>query len=279
MKRLLRRIAASASEAPPNAIHAVAYSGGVDSTVVAAALYRVVADPRRVVACLGVSPSLAPVQRDAARDTASAVGVTLMEIPTEEHVHPTYIENRGQSCYICKNHLYTALTSISTHFSTTRSSAEVVLYNGTNADDRSDPTRLGLVAAAEHRVVSPLDHATKMEVRRIARSLNLPNADAAASPCLRSRLALGVEATRAHLDRVARAEKLARERLDLDPTRTLRVRLLPGGRAAVELDDPECVARASEDETIADFFRQEGLGSVECRLYKYGAVSGQSGSD
>lgn len=86
----------------------------------------------------------------------------------------------------------------------------MVLFNGTNAEDRVDPTRVGLVAAEHFAVSSPIDALTKDEVRTVARHLGLPNWRHAASPCLRSRLALGVAATDEALRRVEQAEDAVR---------------------------------------------------------------------
>ena len=239
---------------------------------------------RRIVAAIGVSPSVSEDALQRARSVAGEIFPTensssYVEIRTTESESPIYRENLGESCYVCKTHLYDALSSVSRHFSA--SSSHVVLYNGTNFDDRSDPTRLGLVAASEHNVVSPLDHATKFEVRRIARAFGLSNADTAASPCLRSRLALGVEATVEHLARVADAEAFIRKHLVLDDARSLRVRLLPRDRVAVEVDiEDGSLEAASSDVEIRRYFESvrwgvndEGECNVAFRKYKYGAVS------
>ena len=110
------------------------------------------------------------------------------------------------------------------------------MYNGTNLDDTHDRTRLGLVSAANFSVVSPLTSLSKVQVREIAKHLGLSNWDAAPSPCLRSRLEFGVEATALHLGKVDKAEDAVRTALKLDGHDNLRVRILAGGRAAVELD-------------------------------------------
>jgi PP-loop superfamily ATP-utilizing enzyme len=89
----------------------------------------------------------------------------------------------------------------------------VVLYNGTNADDLTDPTRLGLLAASHHRVESPCCQLDKASVRRLARVAKLPNWNLAAAPCLRSRLATGVPATTQTLGDVEAAEAAVREAL------------------------------------------------------------------
>lgn len=78
----------------------------------------------------------------------------------------------------------------------------LTLYNGTNLDDLSDPTRVGLLAASKFNVYSPLSKLPKVEVRKLAKHLGLPNHNYAASPCLRSRLAFGVEATSDHLRKI-----------------------------------------------------------------------------
>jgi hypothetical protein len=127
------------------------------------------------------------------------------------------------------------------------------LYNGTNKDDLRDPTRVGLLAAAEFKVHSPIAGLDKTMVRAVARHVGLPNADAAAAPCLRSRLAYGVPAIPEHLHRIERAERFVRQQLSryyMTTTTTttngtdtgvmaavnLRVRFLARGRARIEID-------------------------------------------
>ena len=98
-----------------------------------------------------------------------------------------YVANDGRACLACKTHLYDNLKSISEQYKqTTKSpSAEMrttILYNGTNADDLRDPTRLGLIAASDFAVRSPLSSLPKDRVRAVGRHLGLPNWDYAASP-------------------------------------------------------------------------------------------------
>ena len=147
----------------------------------------------------------------------------------------------------------------------------VILYNGTNADDTKDPTRLGLVAASNFRVLSPLDQITKNEVRLASKYFGLPNWNAAASPCLRSRLAMGVEATEKHLKAVERAEEFVRRVLDLDTSRDVRVRMLAGGKAMVELYS----LNGSDD--VASVLRENGfekLCTEELGFKSFGGVRG-----
>lgn len=163
-------------------------------------------------------------------------------------------------------------------------SGDVILYNGTNADDLHDPTRLGLVAASNFAVRSPLSHITKVDVRRAAKYLGLPNWNAAASPCLRSRLAMGVEATSAHLKAVEDAECFVREVLGLDDTANVRVRMLSGGRAMVELDDSffvgvddnneNWVVRTLHEHGFEDQLRNRGFTSLAgVRQFRTGSVA------
>lgn len=194
-----------------------------------------------------------------------------MEVPTKEGTDEQYIANKGQACFICKSHLYSALEAVTQtahdmnyqqqqqqkneqqheqqHDAGSYGNSQgVILYNGTNKDDTHDPTRLGLIAAKNFSVQSPLLYITKDQVRIAAKHLNLPNYNYAASPCLRSRLALGVEATQDHLDAVQKAEEKVRDLLGLDVTMDLRVRMLAGKRAMVELDRRWFVDNNNDDD-------------------------------
>lgn len=140
------------------------------------------------------------------------------------------------SCYSCKTHLYTALNDIDHYMKDIDKLNDVVLFNGTNKDDLKDKTRVGLLAANEFRVASPLDDLTKNEVRAIALELGLPNHAYAASPCLRSRLAYGVKATDENLNRIEEAEILVRQILNPSVEQNIRVRHMEDGGAQIELD-------------------------------------------
>jgi PP-loop superfamily ATP-utilizing enzyme len=225
-------------------------------------------------------------QVDIARKVAAKIGIELLEIETDEGKDPTYIANAGKACLACKTHLYSALEAVaeaamtSANASSTGGNGQprrVVLYNGTNADDTRDPTRLGLVAASNFRVESPLLQTTKADVRRAAKHLGLPNHDYAAAPCLRSRLAFGVEATRAHLQAVGEAERRVRAALELDPTANLRVRMLARNQAMVELDQHVLIDTDAENlldrEGFENVFQELGFASYGVRAFKSGAVA------
>jgi len=223
-----------------------------------------------------------------ARSIACNIGIDLKEVPTTEGFDVTYIENQGQACFVCKSHLYSALEAVTATVSSIATSHEhtknVIMYNGTNADDTKDPTRLGLVAAKTFSVQSPLIHTTKDDVRRAAKHMNLTNWNYAASPCLRSRLALGVEATSTHLRAVSKAEDRVRSVLNLDKTINMRVRMFSGKRAVVELDEAWLALYNEENgnkieislkfEGVEDYFRELGfLGGFRVRAFKSGSVS------
>lgn len=280
----------------------IAFSGGVDSSLAAALVNYIFKHNINdslfngtVKAVIGVSSSLPQRQLDLARSIADHVNIELMEVKTTEGTDETYIANEGKACYICKNHLYSALEAVAStaneiSIQSTHQNHKVALFNGTNADDTKDPTRLGLLSAKTFSVKSPLINISKTDVRRAARHLNLPNWNYAASPCLRSRLALGVEATSSHLKAVNLAEERVRKVLSLDETVNLRVRMLAGKRAMVELDhhlvqQNDVQERSDEvsfslferilrDDGFEEFCKQLGFhGGIGVRPFKTGSVS------
>lgn len=235
----------------PSAANVVAFSGGIDSSLVAALVHKSFVSHLNknnvgsVQAVLGISNAVPQSQIIMARKVANIIGIPLQEVTTAEGKDEAYIRNDGHACFVCKTHLYSTLQSVANAVmkeqiqkqqQNCNTNTSVILYNGTNADDTKDPTRLGLVAATNFRVMSPLDNITKDEVRIAAKYLGLPNWNAAASPCLRSRLAMGVEATERHLKAVESAEEFVRKVLVLDETHNVRVRMLAGSKAMVELD-------------------------------------------
>jgi uncharacterized protein len=162
----------------------VAFSGGVDSSVVVAAAVRILGADR-VVAVLGVSPSLAADERTAAHEVARFIGVPVVEVATFEGDRPAYRANGPDRCFHCKDELFTRIDDevIAAH------RLDAVAY-GENADDSLRPDRPGARAATDHHVLRPLVEAglDKAAVRRLARSWQLPCADKPAAPCLASRV-------------------------------------------------------------------------------------------
>lgn len=204
---------------------AVAFSGGVDSAVVAAAAQRACGDA--AVAVTAVSPSLAAGELEAAGQLAEQIGIRHVVIRTEEFSQPGYQRNAGDRCYFCKTELYSQLEG------RTHDLGVDVIVNGANVDDQGD-YRPGMRAADEHAVRSPLIEAgfTKSDVRALALEWNLPVWDKPASPCLSSRIAYGVEVTAERVRRVDDAERFLREQLGI---RELRVRLEANDLARIEV--------------------------------------------
>ncbi|MBR9974397.1 MAG: hypothetical protein KFF77_02355, partial [Bacteroidetes bacterium] len=248
-------------------LHMVAFSGGVDSTLVAKAVFDVF--PGNSEAVMALSPSVADAMRQSAVDLAARIGIPLRFIETHEYLDPDYVANEGMSCYVCKSSIYDAMEAISA--SDAALAAGTLLYNGTNAEDAADPTRVGLRAAREHAVRSPLARYAKHEIRQLLRHAGLPNWNAAASPCLRSRLQIGVHATPEHLRRIEAAEQIVRRVYALDGTVDFRVRHLAGDTAMVEIGAPLLdhidLTRCSDD------LQALGFRAVDKRAFRSGSVS------
>lgn len=185
---------------------AVAFSGGVDSSVMVALAARAVGVDA-TVAVLGVSPSLAADEHLNAVSTASALGVRLVEVATQEMDDPRYVANAGDRCYFCKYELYTR-----TFLDVVSREQVDVLLNGDTADDRGRTDRPGAGAAVQLGVRSLLAEAGlgKPEVRALARSMGIPTWDKPAAPCLASRIPTGQPVTIEGLRAVDRAEAAVR---------------------------------------------------------------------
>lgn len=212
----------------------VAFSGGVDSSLVAALAARALGE--RALAVTAVSPALATGELDGARDVAHAIGIRHETITTAELEREGYRANGRDRCYHCKTELYDQLAALAT-----RRGFAVVL-SGANADDVGD-WRPGLTAAAEHGVIHPLLEAgvSKDQVRRLARELGVPSAEKPASPCLASRIPYGTEVDPVVLAQIDRAE-LAVKALGYS---VLRVRHY-GERGRVELPEEDLHALTSD---------------------------------
>jgi len=214
---------------------AVAFSGGIDSTVVAKAAQLALGS--QAVAVTGVSASLAAGELEEARQMATLIGIRHEVIATDELNKPQYVQNAPDRCYHCKTELYTQLDGLAERLGV------AVVANGANADDAGD-YRPGMRAATEHRVTSPLLECelTKREVRLLAAEWSLPTWDKPAMPCLSSRVAYGEEVTPERLAMIDQAEQFLRA-LGL---RELRVRYHKGDLARLEVPLSE-LSRLCED--------------------------------
>ncbi|CAN5666060.1 ATP-dependent sacrificial sulfur transferase LarE [soil metagenome] len=223
----------------------VAYSGGVDSSLVAGVAHEVLGD--RALAVTAVSAALARRDLDEAASLAGARGWRHRTVSTHEGRREGYVRNAQDRCYWCKTELFETLAPLAAEL-------DAVVVTGTNADDLSDH-RPGLLAAAEHSIRAPLAEAglAKSDVRALARAMGLPTADKPASPCLASRFAYGVKVTPEGLRRVERAEEAVRAHGFAD----LRVRD-HGDLARIEVPRDEVERAAALSAVLADALRELG---------------------
>ena len=182
---------------------AVAFSGGVDSTLVAVAAHRVLGS--KALAVTAVSPALAKRELKETVSLAARFGFPHRIIHTNEMEREGYVANSPQRCYFCKTELYSQLTELAD-----QESIKWVV-NGANTDDIGD-YRPGMVAASVHRVRSPMVEVglTKADVRVIAKILDIPIWDKPAQPCLSSRIPYGTPVTVENLSKVEQAEDYLR---------------------------------------------------------------------
>jgi uncharacterized protein len=236
---------------------AVAFSGGIDSTVVAQAAHLALGD--RAVAVTADSASVPRREIEEARQLAALIGIRHEVVRTTEFTDPDYVRNDGSRCYHCKSELYDQIEELLPRLGVS------VICSGANLDDQGD-YRPGLKAAAEHAVRHPLQEAgfRKADVRALAHHWGLPTWDKPASPCLSSRLAPGVEVTQERTARVEAAEEYLRA-LGL---RECRVRLHEGELARIEVPAAE-IARLADPvirEPLARRFQELGFRFVTIDL-------------
>ncbi|MEM9353909.1 MAG: ATP-dependent sacrificial sulfur transferase LarE [Planctomycetota bacterium] len=227
----------------------VAFSGGVDSAVVAKAAHLTLGD--RAVAVTGVSDSLAAGEMEVAQRVARQIGIRHEVLATAEITREAYTRNAPDRCFHCKTELYGTLTAYA------EANGLRTIANGANADDRSD-FRPGTQAATNFQVISPLADCgfTKEDVRSLARVWSLEVWDKPATPCLSSRVAYGVEVTPERLARIDQAEQVLRGLGFSD----VRVRCHADDLARIEVADSE-VPRLCEAGSRERLLRElSGLG-------------------
>lgn len=183
----------------------VAYSGGIDSTLIAKIAFDVLGN--RALAITASSPSLLPADLDAAKVQAEFIGIKHQVVQTHEMNNPNYTTNPINRCYFCKSELHDTLKPLA------KQMGYGYVVDGLNADDLQD-YRPGIQAAKERGVRSPLAEVgvSKLEVRMLSEYLGLPWWDKPSQPCLSSRFPYGEEITVEKLRRVGQAEQYLRDR-------------------------------------------------------------------
>jgi len=224
---------------------AIAFSGGIDSTVVTQAAYEALGDS--AIAVTAVSDSLASGELEEAQELARQIGIRHRVIHTEEFADPNYLRNNADRCYFCKSELYGRLGGMLEELGVD------VIASGANLDDMGD-YRPGLKAAQEHGIRHPLQECglSKADVRALARAWGLPTWDKPATPCLSSRIAYGEDVNTERVQMIDQAEQWLRQR----GLHVLRVRYHKGDLARIEvpLDDlPRFVELELRGELIPAF--------------------------
>ena len=247
----------------------VAYSGGVDSVLLAHVAHEVLAG--RMLAVLADSPSLPRRELAEAREIAEAHGFPLRIVHTREFANPDYTENPVNRCYYCKHELFTRLEPIALE------GGFAVLAYGENASDIGDH-RPGAEAAKQFEVRAPLKEAglAKRDIRALSDALGLPTADKPQMPCLSSRIPYGQVVTPEKLGMIEQAEGVLRDA----GFREVRVRHhdQPGGALArLELGQAEIKRFVAEGmmETVSLQIREAGFTDVilDTKGYRRGSLN------
>lgn len=213
---------------PVNEPVVVAFSGGVDSTVVACLV--AMRNPTGMLAVTIISPLSSDREIKISRELACELGIPHLELHLDELTHPRIAENHPLRCYYCKRMRYEALLKLA------REKGFRWVMDGSNADDALKD-RPGRRAAAELGIRSPLEEAgtDKEAVRRLARELGLPNWDAPSRPCLATRFPTGTPLIEEEIRRVERGESL----LEAAGFREFRLRSPEPGIALLEISTAE----------------------------------------
>jgi uncharacterized protein len=243
----------------------VAFSGGVDSTYLAAIATQELA--ANAISVMGISASVSVHQRSEAIRLSRELGLNFQTIDTEEFKNAQYVANPANRCYFCKSELYSKLTQLAVRSNITN------IIDGTNFDDIREH-RPGRIAADEKMVASPLADVglTKEEIRRLSRALGIVGWDKPASPCLSSRVATGVPVTIVRLSKIEKGEEYLR-RLGF---REFRVRV-HGDLARIEIAKDE-LTKALDPAIFEDlnvYFKEIGFTFVSLDLggFRSGSLS------
>lgn len=243
----------------------VAFSGGIDSTLVLKVAYDALGS--QAIGVTAVSPTFPEIELEAARRVIAQIGARHAILETNQLESKDFVRNDASRCYHCKADLYQALGQLQ------RELRFHAIVDGTNLDDLSDD-RPGIAAARKWGVRSPLVEAelSKAEIRTLARELGLSNWDKPAAACLSSRIPRGVTITREKLARIEQAEAL----LFHEGFKQFRVRD-HGEIARIELDDEGLSQMLDQESRIRVTTKLKELGfrfvTVDLEGYRRGSAN------
>ncbi|MGH2364265.1 MAG: ATP-dependent sacrificial sulfur transferase LarE [Chloroflexota bacterium] len=237
----------------------IAFSGGVDSTLLLKVAYDVLG--ANALGVTGVSPSVSAAELVDAKELAARIGARHLLVDTQEMENEQYVANPSNRCYFCKSELFTKLGAVA------RDQRVAVMLDGFNADDVGD-WRPGMQAAREMGVRSPLKEAelTKADIRELSRRFGLPTADKPAMACLSSRIPYGSRVTVDKLSRIDAAEQFLKSL----GFRILRVRHHDGlARIEVAPEELSRLVDPSVSARVRERFKELGFDYVTVDLQGY----------
>lgn len=241
----------------------VAYSGGVDSVLLARVAHEVLRE--RALAAIADSPSLPRRELQAALDIAAEFSFPVRVIKTREFANENYTANPANRCYFCKQELFEELTPLA------RAEKFAVIAYGENASDTGD-FRPGAQAAAEFQVCAPLKEAglTKAEIRELFAQLGLPTADKPQMACLSSRVPYGEAVTPEKLRMIELAEYVLRD-LGFHDVRVRHHEMQKQSLARIELAPAEIPALLANGKLalVAEELKKIGYTHVTLDLQGY----------
>jgi uncharacterized protein len=250
----------------------VAFSGGVDSSVVAALAHEALGDA--AVACTAKSETLPAAELEEAERVAAEIGIRHDIVEFSELENPDFVANDDDRCYHCRS------MRLGRMYDRARTLGYETVCDGTNASDPGEGHRPGLQAVEELEIYSPLlaHDVSKAEVRELAAHLGLSVADKPAMACLSSRIPTGVSVTAERLDRVEQAEALLRHW----GFSQFRVRDHDGlARIEVGADELDMALDPDFAEAVREHFDDLGFEHLTLDLegYRTGSVSPASADD
>lgn len=184
----------------------IAYSGGIDSTVLLKISIDVLGK-ENVVAVVGKSPTLPKALQKVIDSIKNEFGIEVIEVNSEEMKDPNFYKNPPDRCYYCKKELMSRIREVA------RKHSIEVIFDGSNYDDFKNDYRPGIKALKEFGIKSPLAEAgiTKTDIYNLAKYFDLPNKELPPTPCLASRVPYYTEITEEILKKIDEAEQIIRD--------------------------------------------------------------------